>query len=71
MTIKLSLNLKGEFSLDRDNRGNAAIEFTTEKDEVLSHFDASEVAAYFEADDLLDEIGKQAAMDKWGLVDEE
>lgn len=67
--IDLTLPLENTFKLEKDWRGNATVEIQVEESEVLNHFDVKQVAAHFDHDELLDEIGKHAAMDKWGLTD--
>lgn len=47
----------------------ANIEIVIDSDEVLEQLDTEYIVSYFGAGDLLDEIGKQEAMDQFGLVE--
>lgn len=69
--IELTLPLKGRFKLEQDGWGDISAEITVNESDVLDHFDAREIAAYFDHNELLAQIGKQAAMDYWDLSESE
>ena len=60
---KVTVNLAPD-SAKLECDGGLELEFTCDKSDVLDYFDVDEIAAHFDADDLLEAIG-QDRVEQW------